>query len=155
MKITRMFRQAIAGFAIALASIVATDSRAQIFVFSTAGARCTLTDARTGAVYETFVMQDMGHEHSVHTAQNFPPGLVPIAVSCSKDGYEPKSVTVSVVPMHWISTSAPCTAPPQLSDEQQTTYCLNYGSLGVQHYFGPPAMGYPRANVELTPLTKK
>lgn len=135
----------------------AWQADAQLIIISNYGAKCTFsTDGqRFGDIVLTNPLSDpkTGGVSFVH---NWPDHFgETITATCSKEGFETKTITFSKVPTHWISTGAPCGVETNRPIEPQVTYCLNYDQVHKMDNAGPPVMWFPRMIVRLDPKPDK
>lgn len=121
----------------------------ELIVESIPGATCALSTE--GKQFDAFVMPDRGRpDYSLAFPHHYPDRVGEhVTVTCSKEGFETKTITFSKEPTHWISTGALCGPQANLSKEQQETYCLNYYEAYKMQNLGPPGMWFPRLRVML------
>jgi hypothetical protein len=108
-----------------------------ILVGSIAGAQCTLKqDGKT--VFE-LVEPGMGDERTAKWLDvGRPPSHNELMVTCSKEGYEPQSKTLSFGPQTWIADNAPCTLLKGATRQETEQQCGHYASASTGVTMGFP-----------------
>jgi hypothetical protein len=133
---------AVFGFLLVLGAF--TSAGAQMIVKTTAEAKCTI--AQDGKPFDGFIEPGIGDGHAIHLAK-FPLDIKrPITVTCDKDGFKERSVTLWSGPQYWAPEEAPCSPPPDMTKAERETYCLNYFAAQATYYDPKhPSLGYPNA----------